>query len=446
MSSELAIQVNHLSKCFYLYNEPRDRLLQMFARRRKKHAQEFWALKDVSFQVNQGESVGIIGVNGSGKSTLLQMICGTHTPTEGNVITQGRMAALLELGSGFNPEFTGYENVYMNASILGLKKEEIDARYQDIIAFADIGDFIDQPVKTYSSGMMVRLAFAVIAHVDADILIIDEALAVGDAIFTSKCMQFIRGFKKKGTLVFVSHDMSSVINLCDKAIWLEKGEIIEQGGATEISEAYLQFTLQNLYGQETSLKATNENKKSRHDDKQNEAPSFDKISMVDYGSQLEFTQNIEHAHGFQTGIAEIKTIKIENLSYPEQTIFKGWEWVCVTLHAVAHEALLKPILGFTLNDRLGQTLFGENTLPFTDKNPLEIKKGSFFSARFKFRLPMLPNGDYVMFASVANGTLYDNIQHHLLHNALVITVSSSTVRWGLVGIPFDEVFMAPLDE
>jgi len=226
MSSDIAIKVENLSKCYHIYDQPHDRLKQIVLPRLggfvgltpKQYYQEFWALRDVSFEVKKGETVGIIGRNGSGKSTLLQMICGTLNPTSGSIQTQGRIAALLELGSGFNPEFTGRENVYMNGAVLGLSREEIDARFDAIAAFADIGQFIEQPVKTYSSGMMVRLAFAVIAHVDADILVIDEALAVGDAFFTQKCMRFLRAFMKTGTVLFVSHDTGSVRNLCARAI------------------------------------------------------------------------------------------------------------------------------------------------------------------------------------------------------------------------------------
>ena len=192
MSFDIAIKIQNLSKCYQIYEKPQDRLKQsIFGRVRnilgksdKVFFREFWALKGVSFEVKKGETVGIVGRNGSGKSTLLQLICGTLNPSSGKIEVNGRVAALLELGSGFNPEFNGRENVYLNAALLGLNKDEIDRKYGDIVAFADIGDFIDQPVKTYSSGMMVRLAFSVIAHVDADILIVDEALAVGDAVFT----------------------------------------------------------------------------------------------------------------------------------------------------------------------------------------------------------------------------------------------------------------------
>ena len=191
------IRVENLSKCYQIYDKPQHRLWQGLFRGRKQFFREFWALKDVSFEVRRGETVGIIGRNGSGKSTLLQMICGTLTPTSGTIDVRGRVGALLELGAGFNPEFTGRENVYMNGSILGLTREEIDARYEDIVAFADIGQFIDQPLKTYSSGMYVRLAFAVIANIEADVLVIDEALAVGDAFFVQKCMRFLRRFLEK---------------------------------------------------------------------------------------------------------------------------------------------------------------------------------------------------------------------------------------------------------
>ncbi|MBI3442008.1 MAG: ABC transporter ATP-binding protein [Proteobacteria bacterium] len=249
-SNDIAIRVSNLSKCYHLYDAPRDRLKQFVAPRlqrlvgqnAKQYFREFWALKDVSFEVKKGETVGIIGRNGSGKSTLLQIICGTLTPTSGTVETSGRIAALLELGSGFNPEFTGRENVYMNAAVLGLSKEEVDKRFDDIAAFADIGQFIEQPVKTYSSGMVVRLAFAVIAHVNADILIIDEALAVGDTFFNQKCMRFLREFREKGTILLVSHDTASVMALCDKAILLKNEQSryeCQKGSVGNICRIYL---------------------------------------------------------------------------------------------------------------------------------------------------------------------------------------------------------------
>lgn len=230
MCSDVAVVVESLSKCFRVYDKPRDRLLQMLSGGSRKFYREFWALRDVSFSIKKGETVGIVGRNGSGKSTLLQIICGTLAPSSGEVRTNGRIAALLELGSGFNPEFSGRENVYMNAAVLGLSREETEARFAEIEAFAEIGAFIDQPVKSYSSGMMVRLAFAVAINVDAQVLIIDEALAVGDELFQRKCYGRIESLKRAGaTILFVSHAGGAVVEFCDRAILLDNGEQLAIG-------------------------------------------------------------------------------------------------------------------------------------------------------------------------------------------------------------------------
>jgi lipopolysaccharide transport system ATP-binding protein len=230
---EIAVHVSNISKCYETYGRPEDRLKQsIYPRLRrltgqepKNYYREFWALRDVSFEVKKGETVGIIGRNGSGKSTLLQIICGTLAPTAGTVETSGRVAALLELGSGFNPEFTGRENVYMNGAVLGLSQDEISARFDAIAAFADIGDFIEQPIKTYSSGMVVRLAFAVAINVDPQILVVDEALSVGDELFQRKCFARIESIKSAGaTILFVSHSGATVVELCDRAMLLDLGE------------------------------------------------------------------------------------------------------------------------------------------------------------------------------------------------------------------------------
>jgi lipopolysaccharide transport system ATP-binding protein len=238
MSSEIAIQAQDISKCYQIYDKPRHRLMQMLFRH-KQYYKDYWALHNVNFKINKGETVGVIGRNGAGKSTLLQILCGTLSPTNGNLTVNGRIAALLELGAGFNGDFTGRENIYLNAGILGLKKHEIDARLDDIINFADIGDYLDQPVKTYSSGMYVRLAFAVIVHVDADILIVDEALAVGDMYFQAKCMARMKQLMDSGvTVLFVSHDVAAVKALCQRAIYLDHGQIVAIGKTDAVVEAY----------------------------------------------------------------------------------------------------------------------------------------------------------------------------------------------------------------
>ncbi|WP_417381384.1 ABC transporter ATP-binding protein [Gimesia sp.] len=439
----VAISLESVSKSFQIYEKPHHRLMQGLFRGKKQFYREFKAVSNISFEIPQGETVGIIGRNGAGKSTLLQMICGTMTPTSGTVQINGRVAALLELGSGFNPEFTGRENVYMNGAILGLTRDEVENRFDDIIAFAEIGDFIDQPVKTYSSGMYVRLAFAVIAHVDADILIIDEALSVGDALFTQKCMRFIRSFKEQGTLLFVSHDMGSVLSLCEKAVWLEKGIVKSSGEAKQVSEEYLQYTLQETYHDEASLVSTKPERQQKQESPQaqNSVSTKKKISSVAaYESECKVTSNISNSSGWKTGEAEIVAVTLEDLnSDSEGALFKGGEQVKLSIYAKTYKDLENPILGFVVKDRLGQDLFGENTLPETNQNPISFRAGETLLGEFTFMLPMLPNGEYAVMASIADGNLYENIQHHYLHDALLINVSSSTIRWGLVGIAFENI-------
>lgn len=255
MFSDFSIKVENLSKCYQIYDKPRDRLMQMLSRGEKRYFREFWALKDISFSVGRGETVGIIGRNGSGKSTLLQMICGTVSPTSGTVYTKGRVAALLELGAGFNTEFTGRENVILNAAILGVQREEMEARMEKVLAFSELGDFLDQPVKTYSSGMYSRLAFSIAIHVDPEILIVDEALAVGDARFVAKCMRRIKDIQEKGaTILFVSHDIGSVRTLCERAIWLDKGHMLESGDVFPVTGQYMEFMFKDEQAEEDALR------------------------------------------------------------------------------------------------------------------------------------------------------------------------------------------------
>lgn len=431
MSSDVVIKVDGLGKCYQIYEKPHHRLLQMMSRGRRQYYREFWALQGVSFEVVKGETLGIVGCNGSGKSTLLQMICGTLNPSQGQVGSHGRVAALLELGAGFNPEFTGRENVYMAAALYGLDREAVDARLEDIEGFADIGQHFDQPVKTYSSGMYVRLAFAVIAHVDADVLVIDEALAVGDAVFTQKCMRYIRAFQQQGTLLFVSHDMGSVLNLCKTAIWLDHGRVMQHGEAKEVAEAYLQSTLQQIYGAEAQLAPVAASKEDAV-----AAELFKPV--VDYGAQMRVQDNLEQAGGWKSGVAEILEVRLGLADGSMAVALQGGERVCMCITALAHQDLASPILGFLLKDRLGQDLFGENTL-VVPGGAVPVCAGQQFTATFSFVLPMLPNGQYAVLASVADGDLYNNIQHHYLHDALIVQVASSRVRWGLVGVHFDRV-------
>lgn len=240
MTEEIVIKADHLTKAYKIFNKPVDRLKESLHPFHKRYSQDFYALKDISFHVEKGETLGIIGKNGAGKSTLLKLITGVLTPSEGTLEVKGRIASLLELGAGFNPEMTGMENIYLNGTVMGRTKEEMDARLQDIVDFADIGDFIYQPVKTYSSGMFARLAFAVNAYVEPDILIVDEALSVGDAAFQAKCITRMRHMIDSGaTVLFVTHDISVVKSFCMRCIYLEHGQIKMAGPAEEVADAYL---------------------------------------------------------------------------------------------------------------------------------------------------------------------------------------------------------------
>lgn len=449
MSSEIAIKVEGLSKCYQIYDQPRDRLKQFILPRLqrlagqtpKQYFREFWALKDVSFEVKKGETVGIIGRNGSGKSTLLQMICGTLNPTSGSIQTNGRIAALLELGSGFNPEFTGRENVYLNANVLGLNRSEIDQRFDEILAFAEIGEFVDQPVKTYSSGMMVRLAFAVIAHVDADILVVDEALAVGDAFFTQKCMRFIRHFQSNGgTLLFVSHDTGAVVNLCSKAILLKQGQVIEEGLPKEVSERYL-----------TTLYEANQVVDGRLGSKFNVSHSQEQSSAEDRDmrealfnasilrNDIEIFGFNPDLSGFGTGEAKIQSVRLLDKDGASLSWVVGGENVILEVRCLAYKDLARPIIGFQVKDRLGQTIFADNTYLVYQHNPQPVNQGGELVARFEFRWPILPTGDYSIAVAIADGSQDSHVQHHWLHEALIVRVHASSTCFGLVGIPMKNI-------
>ena len=444
-SDNAAVRVQKLSKYYEIYDRPQDRLKQSIYPRLQRIAggkaqnyyREFWALRDVSFEVNGGETVGIIGRNGSGKSTLLQIICGTLQPSVGEVDISGRVAALLELGSGFNPEFTGRENVFMNAGILGLSRDQTEAIFDDIEAFADIGDFIDQPVKTYSSGMMVRLAFAVNAYVDADILVIDEALAVGDAFFTQKCMRFLRAFMKTGTVLFVSHDTGAVINLCNRAIWLEKGKVLQEGNPKDVCELYLQafYEEQHGKGSTTKLKAI----KNQDSTRPLKDQRLEFINASNLRNDLQVFDFNPDAASFGKGGAQIIQVEFLDEGGSPLAWVVGGEQVTLRVHAIAHEQLDAPIIGFSIKDRLGQALFGDNTYLSHREVPLFCNAGNKLQAEFTFLMPILPSGDYSVNVAIANGTQDQHLQHHWIHDAVLFKSHSSSVATGLIGIPMQRI-------
>lgn len=459
MSSEVVIRVRNLSKHYQVYDTPRDRLKQfvlprlqhLAGRQARQYFHEFKALDDVSFEVRRGETVGIIGRNGSGKSTLLQVLCGTLAPTAGTVETRGRIAALLELGSGFNPEFSGRENVYLYASVLGLSHKAISERFASIEAFADIGEFINQPVKTYSSGMVVRLAFAVIAHVDADILVIDEALAVGDAFFVQKCMRFLRRFMETGTILFVSHDTSAVVNLCHHAIWLANGKVRYQGASKEASERYLAALFE---GDQPDTSAQPEPATAAPTPRTRDTTPKHGESVRDMRQDFLNASNLRNdievfrfspdADQFGQRGATISSVRLRDETGNRLNWVVGGELVTLEIMCEAHTELNGPIVGFYMKDRLGQNLFGDNTYLLYADEPRRIRAGQAFEAVFSFRMPILPGGDYSIAVAIAEGTQQDHIQHHWIHDAIVLKSHSSSASTGLVGIPITEIRLEPL--
>ena len=443
------IEVRGAAKCYQIYATPGLRLKQFIVPRLRRwlrlpprnYFREFWALQDISFEVHRGQTVGIIGRNGSGKSTLLQIICGTLFPTAGEVRVHGRVAALLELGSGFNPEFTGRENIFFNAGVLGQPEEVTRARLADIEAFADIGDFLDQPVKTYSSGMLVRLAFAVIAHVDADVLIIDEALAVGDAFFTQKCMRFLRRFMETGTVLFVSHDTNAVKSLCNHAIWLDKGRLRQQGAPKEVCEAYLSA----LYAAQGSGDGVQEGGDAAP--QQENAPPA--AALVDArlpwlnASNLRNDRHIfsfdESAASFGAGGARITHVALCNADGEPLAWAVGGEPVLLRIAARATQPLASPILGFVVKDRMGQVLFGENTFLSYQTAPVPCDAGQTLVAEFAFVMPRMMAGDYSITAAIADGTQQQHVQHHWVFDALTFRSECTSASAGLLGLPMQRV-------
>lgn len=438
MCSDVVIRATDLGKCYRVYSKPMDRMWQLFAGRRRQLYQEFWALSGVSFEIKKGETVGIVGRNGSGKSTLLQLLCGTLTPTTGEIEVKGRVAALLELGAGFNPEFTGRENVYLNASIMGLSRQEISEKFDAIAAFADIGAFMDRPIKSYSSGMFVRLAFAIVAHVDADILVIDEALAVGDAFFTQKCMRFLRKFRENGTIVFVSHDTASVINLCQRAIWLDKGKVQQMGAAKNVSESYLGAFFEAQQGASAlSEKANGEGRKSHQRPVIDQRLKF--INQSPLRNDIELFQFDVSGAAFGKGGGRITGVELADGNGRSYSWIVGGEMVCLLIWAEALHDVYSPILGFYVKDKLGQTLFGDNTFLTYASKPQMVFAGEKMEARFVFQMPILPTGEYTIAVALASGTQEEHVHHHWIHDALVFKSHSSSASSGLVGIPMLEI-------
>jgi lipopolysaccharide transport system ATP-binding protein len=433
MSSDTAIKVEGLSKCYQIYDQPRDRLKQfvlpklqaMLGKQPKQYYKEFWALKDVSFEVKKGETVGIIGRNGTGKSTLLQMICGTLSPTSGTIQTQGRIGALLELGSGFNPEFSGRENVYLNATVLGLTKEEIDAKFDDIVDFADIGEFIEQPVKTYSSGMMVRLAFAVQAQVEPKILIVDEALAVGDVKFQARCFQRLKQLKDAGTsILLVTHSTDQIVMHCTSALLLDKGKTIEIGEPKKVVNRYLDL----LFGKKPKKidKIEGLDKIKSQISLPNNALSFD----ADLFSTRNGYNSLEYRWG--DGAAKIKDfwLCVDGIEYP--SAINTGDTLDLTIAVNFIEALHRPIFGITIKTKEGVTIYGTNT---ENLDIVEFQSqgsaGQMVLIKTSLVCRFAP-GDYFISIGIATRDGEAVIPHDRRYDAIHFQVRPVTTFFGLV--------------
>ena len=454
------VRLRNIGKRFKLYKNKAARIKQFLNGQNKQYYREFVALKEISIDIRKGSALAIIGKNGSGKSTLLQIICGIVSPSEGSVEVHGKIAALLELGSGFNPEFTGRENIYLNATLFGLSKKQIDDRFNKIVEFSEIEEFIDEPTKTYSSGMVVRLAFSIITNVDADILIIDEALSVGDAYFTQKCMRFIERFRKNGTLIFVSHDANAVLSLCDKAILLQNGENQIIGTPKEVMEEYTR----QLQSENMKNEAVDDEEDTSEDRQQVLSTGglvyeksngyteklkwsdyrINAINASKYANQIEIAdigkgKTSEESYGGKE--AKILEVLLRNVEDDQQikTIFGG-EIVELIIIAEVEERINNFITGFILKNSKGMTLLGDNTLNTLHPGVIrDTEKGDIIKTKFVFTMPLLSQDDYSITAALASGTQSNHKILHWLNDAIVMQSRCTSIAAGIAGVPMHAI-------
>jgi len=397
------VEFQGVSKSYAIYNAPGDRLKELITFNRVRCHSDFWALHDLSFEVRRGETFCIVGENGSGKSTLLQMVAGILAPSSGTVAVKGRVSALLELGAGFNPEFTGRENVYLNGSILGLSTKQIDQRYRDITEFAEIGDFINQPVKTYSSGMVVRLAFAVAINVDPEILLVDEALAVGDIYFRQRCMRKVHELRGRGiTILFVSHAAGDVKAIGDRVLWLERGRLVDIGETDRVVAKYLAAMVEkdSAYLQ---LKARPAARALR-----------DRVQAPEV---VESIPNIDHRYG--DGRAEVLGIAVLDGQGSPAGLLEPAGRIVVRISVRAKEEVALPIVGFMLRNHLGIDFSGTNTAREGHELP-PLREGDIYTVDFHVDLPELYPGTFSFSPAIADGTLMGYQMCDWIDNAVTL--------------------------
>lgn len=437
MSFEAAVRLENISKCYRLYRTPQDRLKQFFIGRFRRCFEEFWALRAVSLTIPRGECLGILGRNGAGKSTLLQIISGIMTPTSGSVAITGRVAALLELGTGFNTEFNGHDNVVLNASLLGLSDAEIDERYDAIIDFADIGAFIDQPVKTYSSGMMMRLAFAVAIHVDPDILIIDEALSVGDAKFQAKCFKKFEELRAANkTIIFVSHSVEQVVRHCDRAILIDRGEMVGEGQPQEIANQYLSL----LFDMKPLEKESVQSAEAEAAIEGGVQGDDDVLSRFIYSTEEDDKLPLRPGYNkaeYRWGNSEAEIL--DCLIATEQQCFtnhfEAHEQVSLFLKVKFHREVRRPIFGLTIKTPDGVTIFGTNSRETSGGTDVPApQRPGLVTARFSLS-PTLAAGHYLLSIGVVDETADDVIPLDRRYDAIEIYISNARKFYGIADLP-----------
>lgn len=454
---DIAIEADSLSKCYRIFDSPRDRLLQGLWGQRRRLYREFWALRDVSFQLPRGQTLGVVGRNGSGKSTLLQLLCNTLTPTTGTIRVQGRVGALLELGSGFNPEFSGRENVFLNASVLGLSQRQIEAKLDAILAFADIGSFIDQPVKTYSSGMVVRLAFAVQAHIDPDILVVDEALAVGDEMFQKKCYAHLERLKERGTsILLVTHSCPQIIQHCDKALLLHKGvprmlsdparvvvtyQRLINATDAEWDAAFIETPVTDAQREEALASASEAIESPDTEAISHSQPEV--VNWLDPDLKPETTE-VYPSHG-----ARIIDVWIECLNGQRVNVLRAGEHFDIIVLCVADEALSGVSFACTLASTTGQRISGQR---FTPEPPSQLMSqrfsaGSRWQIRFRFHAGLWP-GVYFINGSIINAEdpSRKHIHRVIDYKAMRIVGHSAYTQIGACDLQRDKPSIQSLDE
>ena len=398
VESKNAIEIRNLSKMYKLYNRPLDRLRDSLGLCRQKLYKEHYALRDINFDIGEGECVGIIGTNGSGKSTILKIITGVLSPTSGTVTVNGRISALLELGAGFNPEYSGLENIYLNGTMLGFSEEEIDARLEDILSFADIGDFVHQPVKTYSSGMFVRLAFAVAINIDPEILVVDEALSVGDVFFQAKCYHKFEEFKKQGkTILFVSHDLGSISKYCDRVILLNQGVMMDEGTPKAMVDMYKQLLV--------------------HQDPVKQA---EETVKEDWKKGFQVNPNTLEYGKKEAEITDF--VVMDSKGRQTNTIEKGSDFQ-IKMRIHFHENIQQPIMAFTFKNIQGTEITGTNTM-YEGVNVENTDAGKECVVTFEQKMDM-QGGEYLLSFGCTGYRNGEFTVFHRLYDACNITVVSS---------------------